>query len=88
MDGRLLTFSAYWLSGVRYPRRRAIQLEVAAIDFDATRNLGHWESWYLALAADIAVEVTTRSGHRIEWALPLQRLESIERRWNRPSPSV
>ena len=86
VDGHLLTFSAYWASGIRFPRRRGIQLEVAEIDFDKTRNLSHWESWYLALAADTAVEFTTRTGHRIEWALPLQRLESFERRWNRPTP--
>lgn len=86
IEGNLLTFSANWVSGSRYPRRRAIQIEVAAIDFDATRDLNGWESWYLAMAADIAVELTTRSGHRIEWALPLQRLESIERRWITPTP--
>jgi hypothetical protein len=38
MDGHLLTFSAYWFSGIRYPRRLAIQFEVAAIDFDGDKE--------------------------------------------------
>lgn len=47
MDSHLLTFSAYWLNGVRYPRRRAIQLEVAAIDStrqgtSVTGRVGTW----------------------------------------------
>ncbi|WP_460629745.1 hypothetical protein [Intrasporangium mesophilum] len=85
-DGHLMTFAANWISGFRVPRRRPIQFEVTAVHFDRTRDLTLWESWYLALAADTAVELSTRSGQRIEWALPSQRLESVERRSRRATP--
>ncbi|MBB2987488.1 hypothetical protein DFJ68_3365 [Terracoccus luteus] len=37
----------------------------------------------MALDADLAVRFSTRDGQTIEWALPTQRLETLERRSRR-----
>ena len=75
-----IVFSAYLVSGIRLPRRRAVQIPIQRIDFDQRRELSSWEGWYLALAADTVVEVVSQSGQTLEWALSSDRLDSIQRR--------
>lgn len=75
-----LTFSSYLVSGIRFPRRRGVEIPIQRIDFDRRRDLSRWESWYLALAADTVVTVVGQSGRALEWALPSDRLDSLERR--------
>lgn len=75
-----LIFSANLVSGIRFPHRRVVQIPIQRIDFGHRRELSRWEGWYLALAADTVVEVVAQQGQTLEWALPSDRLDSIQRR--------
>ncbi len=83
VDGHELRFTSGRVNGFRYPRRRPVPLSIDRIHFEERRVLRRGESLIVSLDADVAVPFTTTTGQLVDWALPLQRLETLERRQGR-----